>query len=99
MTGSCTPSSRWRRRAEMTNGFVPILLFAGVVSAFGVLSLAASAVLRPRRPSPAKQSPYECGITPERLPSTERFPVKFYTVAMLFIIFDIETIFLYPWAV
>ena len=83
----------------MTNGYVAVLLFAAVATAFAVLSLAASAALRPRRPTPAKLSPYECGITPERLPSAERFPVKFYVVAMLFIIFDVETIFLYPWAV
>jgi NADH-quinone oxidoreductase subunit A len=83
----------------VTNGYVAVLLFAAVAAAFAVLSLAASAVLRPRRPTPAKLSPYECGITPERLPSSERFPVKFYVVAMLFIIFDVETIFLYPWAV
>jgi NADH-quinone oxidoreductase subunit A len=44
-------------------------------------------------------APYECGIVPERVPKGERFPVKFYLVAMLFIVFDIETIFLFPWAV
>src|SRR5918996_3772543 len=55
-------------------------------------------MLHPRRPTPAKLAPYECGIVPERVPS-DRFPVKFYVIAMLFIIFDIETIFLFPWAV
>src|SRR4030095_16811367 len=64
-----------------------------------VLALAASAMLRPNRPTPAKLAPYECGIEPERLPKGERFSVSFYTVAMLFIIFDVETIFLFPWAV
>src|SRR5438874_13827996 len=59
----------------------------------------ASALVRPKRRVAAKFEPYECGITPERLPESERFPVKFYVVAMLFIIFDIETIFLFPWAV
>ena len=83
----------------MTTGYVPILILAALAGAFAVLSLAASALLRPNRPSPAKSSPYECGIEPVRLPKTERFPVKFYVVAMLFIIFDIETIFLFPWAV
>jgi len=83
----------------VTDGFLPIVLFAGLIGAFVALSLAASALLRPHRPTPAKRSPYECGITPERLPATERFPVKFYVVAMLFIVFDIEAIFLYPWAV
>ena len=51
------------------------------------------------RPTPAKLAPYECGIEPERLPKGERFSVKFYVVAMLFIIFDVEAIFLFPWAV
>jgi NADH-quinone oxidoreductase subunit A len=83
----------------MTTGYVPILILAVLAGAFAVLSLAASALLRPKRPSPAKSAPYECGIEPVRLPKTERFPVKFYVVAMLFIIFDIETIFLFPWAV
>jgi NADH-quinone oxidoreductase subunit A len=83
----------------MTTGYVPIVILGVLAGAFAVLSLAASALLRPKRPLPAKSAPYECGITPIRLPKTERFPVKFYVVAMLFIIFDIETIFLFPWAV
>ena len=83
----------------MNTGYVPILILGAMAGAFAVLSLAASALLRPKRPSPAKSSPYECGIEPVRLPQSERFPVKFYVVAMLFIIFDIETIFLFPWAV
>src|SRR2546423_9954153 len=58
-----------------------------------------SPLLRPRKAVKAKFDPYECGIEPVRLPATENFPVKFYVVAMLFIIFDIETIFLFPWAV
>src|SRR3989441_10798801 len=83
----------------MTTGYVPVVILGVLAGAFAVLSLAASALLRPKRPRPAKAAPYECGITPVRLPKTERFPVKFYVVAMLFIIFDIETIFLFPWAV
>jgi NADH-quinone oxidoreductase subunit A len=83
----------------MRTGYVPIVVLAVVAGAFAVLSLVASSVIRPKRPTPAKNAPYECGITPERLPKSERFPVKFYVVAMLFIIFDIETIFLFPWAV
>src|SRR5881397_1565151 len=83
----------------MRTGYVPIVILGMVVGAFAVLSLAVSALLRPKRPLPAKLAPYESGITPVRLPKTERFPVKFYVIAMLFIIFDIEAIFLYPWAV
>jgi NADH-quinone oxidoreductase subunit A len=83
----------------MTNGYVPILILGALAVAFAVLSLSASALLRPKRPVRAKYDPYECGIEPIRLPAGENFPVKFYVVAMLFIIFDIETIFLFPWAV
>jgi len=79
--------------------YLPVLLLLGIATAFGVLSLVVSALLRPHRPTPAKSAPYECGIEPMRLPKGERFPVRFYIVAMLFIIFDIETIFLFPWAV
>jgi len=79
--------------------YLPVVVLAALALLFAVGSLAASAALRPSRPTPAKLSPYECGIEPERVPKGERFSVKFYVVAMLFIIFDIETIFLFPWAV
>jgi NADH-quinone oxidoreductase subunit A len=82
----------------MLSQYLPVVILATLAVVFAVASLAASALLRPSRPTPAKLSPYECGIVPERLPR-ERFPVKFYVIAMLFIIFDIETIFLFPWAV
>jgi NADH-quinone oxidoreductase subunit A len=82
----------------MLNQYLPVVILAGLAVVFALASLAASALLRPSRPTPAKLSPYECGIVPERVPR-ERFPVKFYVIAMLFIIFDIETIFLFPWAV
>jgi len=67
------------------------ILFAG-------LSIVASKLLGPKKPTLAKSAPYECGIVPDREPA-ERFPVRFYLVAMIFIIFDIEIIFIYPWAV
>lgn len=79
--------------------YLPVVILAVLALLFAVLSLAVSAMLRPNRPTPAKLAPYECGIVPERLPKGERFSVSFYTVAMLFIIFDVETIFLFPWAV
>jgi NADH-quinone oxidoreductase subunit A len=83
----------------MDTGFVPILILGALAGLFAILSLLASAFVRPRRYVPAKLTPYESGIDPIRLPKAERFPVKFYVVAMLFIVFDIEAIFLYPWAV
>ena len=83
----------------MQTGFVPIVILLVLAGAFGVLSLVVSWLLTPKRKVKAKLDPYECGIEPVRLPAKEQFPVKFYVVAMLFIIFDIETIFMYPWAV
>jgi NADH-quinone oxidoreductase subunit A len=79
--------------------YLPVLILAALALLFAVLSLGVSSLLRPDHPTPAKLAPYECGIEPERLPHGERFSVKFYVVAMLFIIFDVETIFLFPWAV
>ena len=79
--------------------YLPIVVMAVLAGAFAIGSLAASSLLRPNRPNPVKLSAYECGNDPVRLPRGERFSVKFYVVAMLFIIFDIETIFLFPWAV
>jgi NADH-quinone oxidoreductase subunit A len=78
--------------------YLPIVVLAGLAVVFGVISLIMSHLLAPRRPSAAKDAPYECGIVPAREPP-ERFPVSFYVVAMLFIMFDIEIIFIYPYAV
>ena len=83
----------------MLSDYLPIVILAGLASVFAVGSLVASSFLRPNKPTPVKLSAYECGIEPMRLPRGEKFSVKFYVVAMLFIIFDIETIFLFPWAV
>lgn len=77
--------------------YLPILVMIALVVAFVGLSFVASAILAPRRPTAAKQAPYECGIVPEQEPA-ERFPVKFYLVAMTFIVLDVEIVFLYPFA-
>jgi NADH-quinone oxidoreductase subunit A len=78
--------------------YLPVVVLAALAIAFGGLSFGASRLLAPKRPSAAKEAPYECGIVPSREPP-ERFPVSFYIVAMLFIMFDIEIIFVYPYAV
>jgi NADH-quinone oxidoreductase subunit A len=78
--------------------YLPIVTLMVLAVVFGVISALASRLLAPRRPTLAKAEPYECGIVPRKDPP-ERFPVRFYLVAMIFIIFDIEIIFLYPWAV
>ncbi len=78
--------------------FLPILVMLVLATLFGAGSLTASHLLGPSKPTIAKSAPYECGIIPVRQPS-QRFPVRFYLVAMIFVIFDIEIVFLYPWAV
>ena len=78
--------------------YLPILVMAVLVVAFVLLSFVASQLLAPQRPNSAKQAPYECGIVPEHEPA-ERFPVKFYLVAMSFIVLDVEIVFLYPFSV
>ncbi len=78
--------------------YLPILVMFVLATLFAGLSFFASRLLAPSRATAAKEAPYECGIVPDREPA-ERFPVRFYLVAMIFIIFDIEIIFLFPWAV
>jgi NADH-quinone oxidoreductase subunit A len=79
--------------------YLPILILAVLGFAFTVFSLVSSALLAPKKkPSAAKLAPYECGIVPNVEPP-QRFPVRFYLVSMIFIIFDIEIVFLYPWAI
>ena len=79
--------------------YLPILILMILAFLFASISFVASALLAPKkRPTAAKIAPYECGIVPGIDPPT-RFPVRFYLVAMIFIIFDIEVVVLYPWAV
>ena len=78
--------------------YLPIVALTVLAILFALISLIASKLLAPNRPNSAKEAPYECGIVPSREPP-ERFPVSFYVIAMLFIMFDIELIFAYPYAV
>jgi NADH-quinone oxidoreductase subunit A len=80
--------------------YVPIIVLGALAAFFAIFSLIAGHVSGPRRWNRAKLEAYECGIEPTPQPvGGGRFPVKYYIVAMLFIVFDIEIIFLYPWAV
>ena len=78
--------------------YLPLFSLLALVILFAAGSFVASQLLGPRRPTAAKEAPYECGIVPETEPA-ERFPVKFYVVAMAFIVLDVEIIFLYPFTV
>jgi NADH-quinone oxidoreductase subunit A len=80
------------------NDYLPLVVTFVLATGFVLGSIVTVRFVAPRRPTAAKSAPYESGIVPTREPPT-RFPVRFYLVAMIFIIFDIEIIFLFPWAV
>ncbi len=78
-------------------GWLSILLFIVLGAGFALIAVFLSSLLGPRKPSPEKSAPYECGMPPVGN-ARERQSVKFYLVAMIFLLFDIEVAFLYPWA-
>jgi NADH-quinone oxidoreductase subunit A len=78
-------------------GWFSILIMVALGAGFALMSVALSSVLGPRKPTPEKSAPYECGMPPVG-DARERQSVKFYLVAMIFLLFDIEVAFLYPWA-
>ena len=82
---------------NMGGDYLPILILVGVASIICAAMVTLSWVLGPKKNTPAKQSPYECGVTPWTNLAGEKFPIKFYLVAMLFILFDIEVVFLWSW--
>ena len=79
------------------SGYLPVLIFAVFIVGFGVLSLAAARFLRPRRPGTVKLMNYECGAEPIGS-AWVQFPVGFYLVALVFVVFDALAVFLFPWA-
>jgi len=79
------------------HGWVPILIMIGLGAGFGAVNILLSHLVRRRNPTPEKLAPYECGMPPVG-DARERHPVKFYLVAMIFLLFDIEVAFLYPFA-
>ena len=82
----------------MVNDWIPILIYILVGIAFGVGTLLVAWMVAPQRASKVKLDPYECGIEP-KTDARDRYSVRYFLVAMLVLIFDVETVFLYPWAV
>ena len=84
----------------MSNPYLPIIVLGAIGFGFSIFSVVAGALTGPRRYNRAKLDAYECGIEPSpQAQGGGRFPVKYFLTAMLFIIFDIDIVFLYPWAV
>ena len=82
----------------MLGTYLPIILLILIAIAFGLGSVVFSTLIGQKKFSKVKMAPYECGCEPIGT-ARERFPIKFYLIAMLFILFDIEAVFLYPWAI
>ena len=78
--------------------YLPILIFLLVAIGFGGITLSVGKLIRPRNPYKDKNAPYECGVPPIN-DARERFSIRYYVIAMLFLVFDVEVVFLYPWAV
>lgn len=83
---------------QAIGNYVPVFVFLLVALAFGLGLLFAGWAVRPEEPDSEKLSPYECGIPP-LMGARERFSIRFYIIAMLFLLFDVEAVFMYPWAV
>ncbi len=83
----------------MLSEYLPILMLFVLATLFAVGSVGISSLMGPRVPNPTKLGAYECGNEPLARVREVRFPIKFYMVAMLFLVFDIEAVFIFPWAV
>src|SRR3989337_3005337 len=79
-------------------GYIPIFLFMALACAFPLVTLMLTRLVRPQTGGAGKRAPYECGVDPES-DARQRYAIRYYVVAILFVIFDVETIFLFPWAI
>jgi len=80
------------------NGYIPIFLFMALAFAFPLVTLFVAKLIRPSSGGTGKLMPYECGVDPDS-DARQRYAIRYYVVAILFVIFDVETIFLFPWAI
>jgi|TARA_B100001964_G_scaffold226357_1_gene275184 NADH-quinone oxidoreductase subunit A len=83
---------------NVINGYVPLFIFLLVALGFAGGTLLVALIIRPNKPDPEKLAPYECGMPP-LMEAHERFSIRFYLLGILFLLFDVEAMFLFPWAV
>jgi len=79
--------------------YIPIVIFTLVAVSFPIITLLIAKAIRAGSPDPVKAEPYECGVAAETTAFDTRFSIRYYLIAVLFVVFDVETIFLFPWAV
>ena len=82
----------------MLSAYIPIAVFVVIATGFALFTIGFSSLLHPQRYNKVKLEPYECGIEPTT-DARDRYSIRYYLVAMLFVIFDVETVFMFPWAV
>src|SRR5205809_5843144 len=82
----------------MASAYIPIAIFVVVATGFALFTLVFTSLIHPSKYNKVKFEPYECGIEP-RTDARDRYSIRYYLVAMLFVIFDVETVFMFPWAV
>ena len=82
----------------MLSTYIPIAIFVAVATGFALFTIVFSSLLHPQKYNKVKLEPYECGIEPVT-GARDRYSIRYYLVAMLFVIFDVETVFMFPWAV
>ena len=82
----------------MPSAYIPIVIFVAVATGFAVFTLVFTSLIHPSKYNKVKLEPYECGIEPAT-DARDRYSIRYYLVAMLFVIFDVETVFMFPWAV
>jgi len=82
----------------MLRAYIPILLFVVIATGFAIFTLVVSRLVSAEKSNPVKLQPYECGIEP-LTDARDRYSIRYYLIAMLFVIFEVETIFMFPWAV
>lgn len=86
------------RDYEVINSYVPLFIFTLMAFGFAGMTLMVSFLIRPNRPDPEKNSVYECGMPP-LMEAHERISIRFYLLGIIFLLFDVEAVFLFPWAV
>ncbi len=83
---------------SVLTGYIPIFMFMGIAFLFPIVTLLIARLIRPSSGGEGKLSPYECGVDPDS-DARQRYAIRYYVVAILFVIFDVETVFLFPWAI
>ena len=83
---------------SILNGYIPVFLFIGLAFAFPIVTLLVAKLVRPNTGGDGKLAPYECGVEPES-DARQRYAIRYYVVAILFVVFDVETVFIFPWAI